>query len=114
KHFRFVKKNVADSAAQQHAKKRRPGYEIADVFRWQVAVTALREQAHDEIGGKKRQHIGKSVPARPDVVPKLEDERIEIIDEIRKHRGQSLPSSRAKSRDPVASDRKSTRLNSSH
>src|SRR5439155_14126933 len=88
-HFRFIEKDVADSAAQQHAKKRRPGNEIADLLRWQVAVAALREQANDEIGGKKREHIGKSIPARPDVFPKPEDERIEIIDEIRKHRGES-------------------------
>src|SRR5207248_11524431 len=53
--------------------------------------------------GNKRQDISKSVPARPDVIPEPEDEGIEIIDEIRKHGGESSSSSRTKSRDPVAS-----------
>ena len=92
-HFRSVKKDVADSTANQHPKERSPGYEIADPLRWQIAITTFREPAHDEIGGNKRQNVGESIPTRTDVVPKPENKGIEIIDEIRQHCGESSPSS---------------------
>src|SRR5205823_13921313 len=58
-HFRFIKEDVTNSPAEQHAKERSPGNEIADSLRLQVAVAALGEQANDEVGGNKREDVSK-------------------------------------------------------
>src|SRR5205814_9021862 len=72
--------------ADHDAKKRDPGYEIAERADGQIEIAAPRKDAQEQPGKNKGEHIGHAVPARADIAVNAEDERIEIVQVIGEHR----------------------------
>src|SRR2546421_6072743 len=84
-HLRFVEKNEAQSSSDNDAEERSAGDEIADFGDRQVGITAPCQNAINKIAANKREHVSESVPARTNIVPEPEDQRIKIVNVISEH-----------------------------
>ena len=67
-HFGLVKENVAEAPANDHAKERAAGDEVADSLRRKIGIPAFGKPKENEIAGDECEHISKAVPSRPDIV----------------------------------------------
>ena len=86
---RAIEERITKPAADDHAD-RCGKNEVANFFRGQSAVAALRQPAQKEKAAEKSEQIGKTVPANAEVRSKLDDEGTEIIEVVGDQSGSSV------------------------
>ena len=91
KHFRPVKEDVTNAPAEHDAEERGPGDEVADLLDAKLRVTLFGESAKEKKPAGEGEDVSHPVPARTDVTPEVEDERIEVVEEVSEHQARELP-----------------------
>ena len=86
---RAIEEHVTKPAADDHAQ-RRSENEVANFFRGQSAVAALRQPAQKEKAAEKSEQIRETVPANAKVRSELDHERTEIIEVVGDQSGSSV------------------------
>lgn len=81
----MIEQDITEPAAEHDPKECGPGDEVADLLDAQLGVAALRQHTQQPKTAGKSEHVGHPVPARSEVSPKVEDERIEIMQVIGEH-----------------------------
>ena len=80
-----VKNRPPKTATQHYPEDRRPCYEIADLRRRHLRVTALREPVVKPVAQQKCEDIRHAIPAQPHAFSKFKDERAETMNEVGEH-----------------------------
>src|SRR5215469_8450459 len=84
-HFRLVKENVTEPAANDHAKERAAGDKVADPLRRQIGVPSFGQPKENEIAGDEREHISQAIPSGSDIAVNPKNDRIQIVEVVREH-----------------------------
>jgi hypothetical protein len=73
-----VEDHAAEAAAEEDAEEGGPGDEIADFFRRQLGVAALREPVVNEVAGEEGEDVGEAVPPgpKPGVISQMKGLRV--------------------------------------
>src|SRR4029077_20780024 len=89
-HFRMIKQDVTEPAAQHDPEERPPGDEVAHLFNAKLGIAALRKNAQQPKTAGECQDVSHPVPARSEISPEVKDERIEIVQVIGEHGPQTI------------------------